>query len=404
MTLEEFLASRKDATAEDLSFIRGLYDVLKGEHKEVDLEPYAKREDFNQLKEALTKLEDKVVEGTRSANDNSPIDEPLRKAMRSLFDNIKKGERQGVELPETSIRAAAIMTMADMIAQAPDLVKTTIDKSIHAAPAPRLGVVSRLNKGATRTATTRYTSLNGTEGNAAITAEGALKPLFSTKYTNAEVSLRKIAVRIKVSEEFEDFTEFYNDLVKRARRALETELEKEVVNGVGGADHVAGIVSVAPAFNVPALALSVKTPSIVDVILAMATQSRALGFNPNVAFVNYLDYAKLFFTKDSTGRPMATEDMARLAGITIIPVDGNSITAGKALVMEDAFWNLFVNEVKVKEGYGVTKVGTEYVSDLDVNLRTVIFETYVKSYCAAPELGSVVYDTIATVQTAIAAV
>ena len=404
MTLEEFLASRKDATAEDLSFIRGLYDVLKGEHKEVDLEPYAKREDFNQLKEALTKLEDKVVEGTRSANDNSPIDEPLRKAMRSLFDNIKKGERQGVELPETSIRAAAIMTMADMIAQAPDLVKTTIDKSIHAAPAPRLGVVSRLNKGATRTATTRYTSLNGTEGNAAITAEGALKPLFSTKYTNAEVSLRKIAVRIKVSEEFEDFTEFYNDLVKRARRALETELEKEVVNGVGGADHVAGIVSVAPAFNVPALALSVKTPSIVDVILAMATQSRALGFNPNVAFVNYLDYAKLFFTKDSTGRPMATEDMARLAGITIIPVDGNSITAGKALVMEDAFWNLFVNEVKVKEGYGVTKVGTEYVSDLDVNLRTVIFETYVKSYCAAPELGSVVYDTIATVQQAIAAV
>ena len=100
---------------------------------------------------------------------------------------------------------------------------------------------------------------------------------------------------------------------------------------------------------------------------------------------------------------MATEDMARLAGITVIPVDSNSIAAGKALVMEDAYWNLFVNEVKVKEGYGVTKIGTDYVSDLDANLRTVVFETYVKSYCAAPELGSVVYDTIATVQTAIKA-
>ena len=402
MNLEEFLASRKDATPEDLASIRGLYDVLKGEFKEADLAPYAKREDFDQLKTALTQLEDKFNDGTR-ASVNTPIDEPLQKAMRQLFDNVKKGERTGKEFEETSIRAAAVMTMAGMIAQAPDLVKTTIDKQIHAAPAGRLGVVSRLNKGATRTATTKYTSLNGTEGNAAVTAEGALKPLFSTKYTNAEASVRKIAVRIKVSDEFEEFTEFYNDLVKRARRALETELEKEVVNGIGGADHVAGIVSVAPAFNVPALASSVKDPSIVDAILAMATQSRALGFNPNVTFVNYLDYAKLFFTKDDIGRPMATEDMARLAGITVIPVDSNSIAAGKALVMEDAYWNLFVNEVKVKEGYGVTKIGTDYVSDLDANLRTVVFETYVKSYCAAPELGSVVYDTIATVQTAIKA-
>lgn len=398
MTLEEFLASRKDATQEDIDSIRGLYNVIKGEMKEVDLAPYATRADYDTLKDALTKLEDQLP-SQRSAEPQG--DEKLQKAMRGLFDSVKKGDRKEREFEDTSIRAASVMTMADMITQAPDLVKTTIDTSIHAAPAGRLGVVSRLNKGATRTATTKYTSLNGTEGNAAITQEGGLKPLFSTKYTHAEASVRKIAVRIKVSEEFEEFTEFYADLLKRAKRALEMELEKEVVTGAGGADHIAGITLTAPAFALPALAATVKTPNLVDVILAMATQAQSLGFTPNVAFVNYLDYSALKFEKDSTGRSMAAEDMARLTGITIIPVDANSIPAGSVLVMDDAYWNLFVNEVTVKEGYGVTKVGTEYLSDLDVNLRTIIFETYAKSYCPATEIGSVVYDTIATVKTAI---
>ena len=121
--------------------------------------------------------------------------------------------------------------------------------------------------------------------------------------------------------------------------------------------------------------------------------------------MNFLDYAALKFSKEATtNRPMSAENLARLEGITIVPVDANSIAKGKVLVMDDMYWQLFVNELIVREGYGVSKVGTEYLSDLDVNVRTIIFELFVKSYCPAPELASMVYDNIATIKTAIAKV
>ena len=401
--LEDFLATRKDATPEDLESIRGLYNVLKSEFTQVDLEPYAKRADFDELKVALTKLEDAMPE--RQAPKSIFGDEKLEAGLRSMFNAIKNGDRKGVEMEQVSTRAASVMTLADAITNAPDFVKTTVDKTIHAAPVAKTAVINRLNRGVSRTAISRYTILAGSEGNAAVTEEGGLKPLFSTDYSKAEATAKKIPVRIKVSEEFEDFTEFYNDLIMRAKREISRVTEHEVVNGVGGVGHLAGITSVAPAFNVPALAGKVVAPDLVDVILAAMTQIEALEFTPNVAFVNKLDYAELKFTKEATtNRPMSAENLARLEGITIIPVSANSIAQGEILVMDDAYWQLFVNEMIVREGYGVSKVENEYYSDLDVNVRTIIFELFVKSYCPAPELGSIVYDNIATIKTAIAKV
>ena len=399
--LEDFLATRKDATPEDLESIRGLYNVLKSEFTQVDLEPYAKRADFDELKVALTKLEDAMPE--RQAPKSIFGDEKLEAGLRSMFNAIKEGDRKGVELEKVSTRAAAVMTLADAIANAPDFVKTTVDKTVHSTPEPRLAIVNRLNRGVSRTAVTRYTMLANSEGNAAVTEEGALKPLYSTVYDSAEATVKKVAVRIKVSEEFESFTEFYRDLIMRAQRQLAIVTENEVVNGAGGVGHLTGITSVAPAFNVPALAGTVASPDLVDVILAAMTQIQSLGFTPRVAFVNFLDYAALKFLKEATtNRPMSAENLARLEGITIVPVDANSIAKGKVLVMDDMYWQLFVNELIVREGYGVSKVGTEYLSDLDVNVRTIIFELFVKSYCPAPELASMVYDDIATIKTAIA--
>ena len=144
----------------------------------------------------------------------------------------------------------------------------------------------------------------------------------------------------------------------RAQRQLTIVTENEVVNGAGGVGHLAGITSVAPAFNVPALAGTVTAPDLVDVILAAMTQIQSLGFTPpRVAFVNFLDYAALKFSKEATNRPMSAENLARLEGITIVPVDANSIAQGNVLVMDDMYWQLFVNELIVREGYGVSKVG-----------------------------------------------
>lgn len=361
--------------------------------------------DKDQIMDAIKDLQDKVESNRDVSNKNvfGKDLEPLEKSLRKMHESILSGNSpQKGEFEATSLRAATVMTLADVVSVAPDFVSTTVDKKIHAAPSPRLGVVARLNKGQTRTQATKYTYLAGSEGNAAVTEEGALKPLYSTSYNNAEAVIKKIPVRIKVSDEFLEFTEFFNDLKTRAQREIFRALEKEVVAGEGGADHLLGIIEVAPAFNVPALANTVSAPDISDAIFAQMTQIEMLGFDANVCFINSLDYAKLQLIKDSTNRPMTAEVMAKINQLTFVIVGSDIIPAGDTLVMDDRYWQLFVNEIKTKEGYGVQKVGTEYYSDIDLNLRTIIFELYAKSYCPAVELGAICYDSIATIQEAIA--
>ena len=55
-------------------------------------------------------------------------DEKLEAGLRSMFNAIKEGDRKGIELEKVSTRAA-VMTLADAITNAPDFVKTTIDKT-----------------------------------------------------------------------------------------------------------------------------------------------------------------------------------------------------------------------------------------------------------------------------------
>lgn len=403
MTLEEYLKTRKDATPEDLESIRELYGVLKSETDQ-NLEEFKKRfADFDEIKKSLKEIEDKMAERKANDGEGTPKEDEFTTEMRSLFEKIKSGEDcRGGEFKPVKMRAAAVMTLAGAKSQAPDFVKTTIDKRIHAANEVRMGVVARLNRGASRTAVTRYTQLNTEEGTAAITAEGALKPLFSTTYTNAEAVSKKIAVRIKVSEEFEDFTEFMSDLQMRAKRSLTRVIENKVVNGAGGTD-LSGILAAggAPSFSYTGLNGSVATPNIVDAILAMCTQVQAFGYVPNVVFLNFADYAKINFEKDADGRTLAAENIARLQGITLVPVDSNTIAAGTALVMDDGYWQLFVNDVMIREGYGIQKIGSEYYSDLEVNQRTIIFETFVKSYCPSTEVNSMCQGVLATVMATI---
>lgn len=404
MTIEEYLETRKDATPEDKEGIRGLYNLLKENvtPTKEEVAEYKKRfEDFDKLSASLKDLEDKV-----NKRDEKEANKPtaFELQMRSLFDKIKAGDRLGKEFEDVNVRAASVMTYAGAYTQAPQMTSIEYDKRIHEAPEDKLGIVTRLNRGAMRSFVTRYVSLAGTEGNAAITAEGGIKPLFSSSYSNAEAVAKKIAVRIKVSEEFEDFTEFYNDLMMRMKRNLTQRLEAEVANGAGGSDHLAGITANSSAFTITTYNGTVVEPTIVDVILAISAQMRALNFSPNVVFLNYQDYASLMFEKDTTGRPISAEDKARISDLTIIPLNTTSIAVGSVLVMDDRYWQLFVNNVTLKEGYGVQKVGAEYLSDLDVNMRTIIAETFVKSFCPATEIGSSVYGNIATIKAAIAKV
>lgn len=398
--LQELLAKRANLSEEDKAT---LTDLLEATRKMAEVtnaklsEGMATKDDLEAIRVDIHKIEDLLGE---EGGKREPQQTEFEKSCRALFDAIKKGDRKGQEFVEVSVRAASVMDYATQYTNAPDGTAIAIDRRVHAAPEGDDAVVARLNRGASSAKVARYLELDTEEGGAAITAEGQLKPLYSVTYKDGEATGKKIAVRIKVTEEFEDFTEFYNDLLMRARRELVRTIADEVVNGAGGASHLTGITTAAPAYTLTALNGQVPVPNIIDAILAMATQIRSLHFSPNVAFVNPLDYSKIQFEKDTTGRPLGAESIARLGDITLVKSD--SIAVGDALVMDDRYWKLFVSDIIVKEGYGVQKVGAEYYSDLELNMRTLIFEAKnILSFIPSTEAGSVCYETIATVLSAI---
>lgn len=398
--LQELLAKRANLSDEDKATLADLLEATRKMAETTNAElskGMATKEDLEAIRADIHKIEDLLGE---EGGKREPKQTDFEKSCRALFDAIKKGDRKGPEFVEVSVRAATVMDYATQYTNAPDGTAISIDRRVHAAPEGNDAVVSRLNRGASSAKVARFLELDSEEGGAAITAEGQLKPLYSVTYKDGEATGKKIAVRIKVTEEFEDFTEFYNDLLMRARREIVRTIADEVVNGAGGASHLTGITTAAPAYTLSALNGEVPVPNIIDAILAMATQIRSLHFSPNVAFVNPLDYSKIQFEKDSTGRPLGAESVARLGDIELVKSD--SIAQGYALVMDDRYWKLFVSDIIVKEGYGVQKVGAEYYSDLELNMRTLIFEAKnVLSFIPSTEAGSVCYEAVATVLSAI---
>lgn len=396
--LNELLSKRGNLSDEDKSTLTDLLEATRkmAELNENDkIKSLATKEETESMRSSIHAIEDLLKDNRKDDNGNEG-ETDFKKSCRALFDAIQKGDRKDKEFTEVSVRAASVMKYTDQFSDAESGTAISIDRRIHSAPTGSDAIVGRLNRGASNARVARYLALSDEEGGAAVTDEGALKPLYSVAYEEGEAIGKKIAVRIKVTEEFEDFTEFYNDLIMRARRGLVRAIAEEVVNGEGGASHLWGITRRAPSYTLASLNGAVASPNIVDAILAMATQIRALHFSPNVAFVNPLDYSKIQLEKDGIGRPIGAENIARLGGIQL--VESDTIAPGHALVMDDRYWKLFVSDIDVKEGYGVQKVGEEYFSDLELNMRTLIFEAKnVLSFIPDTEAGSIVYESLATV-------
>lgn len=407
MKIDEFL-STTNFSEKEKEGIRGIFNAMSEESKlafEERAKELATRSDIEGLKTAIKEIEDSMAQ--RSHNDE-PQDDAFKASLRAYFNDIKE-KKNDVRFSPVSVRAASVMTLAG---QSPNYgvgIKIDYDTRVHSAPSTKDSLSLRLNKGATSTAITRYVQLNGKEGTAEVVAEGALKPLMSFSYVDAQAVTQKLAVKIKVTDEFEDFTEFFEDVRTRARRELLNVVENEVAVGNGSAGHLQGIAVAngGASYSDTSLNGTVTAPNLVDVILAMAKQINGLGFSANVAFVNYSDYATLKFAKDSTGRSIFADEIARLGEIELIPVSSNTLPQDKVLVMDDRYWNLFINSVSVKDGYGVQAItsggSTTYVSDLEVNQRTLVFETYVKSYIPGAEVGSTCWGSVAAIKTAIGA-
>lgn len=244
------------------------------------------------------------------------------------------------------------------------------------------------------------------EGDAAYTAEGALKPGMDFKTETRTAQPVKVAVSIEESEEAMNDIPRLRDIINSALRArVFLKQQMGILFGDGISPNPKGAIVYAKPFVAGGIAASATDPNIVDVINAMARQIVAnpnfedeIPKYPTLCLMHIDDFTMEFiFPKDQDGRslyPTAVQyGMLTIGGITVMP--NLKIASGKIFVADMSRYN-----ISNYSAY-VAKVG--YINDqFKKNMITIIGELRHHAFVKKLDEMAFIYDAIATVKAAIA--
>lgn len=201
----------------------------------------------------------------------------------------------------------------------------------------------------------------------------------------------KIAHTMRISTEFEDwFEQLYNYCVNEGVRMILNKLDQEIWNGLGadsGAgtspDKIYGLKSQATAFS--ALG-TYQDATIADVLFDAAAQVAKEGYNANVAFVTWADYASLRGIKDAAGNYIFDQARSQLGGLRIYPT--GRLSAGEAFVADTTCVEIFAGH-----GYEL-----EFIRNGVYDAYDVFFRRAAQTKVSTPNKKGLIY--VASVTTA----
>lgn len=225
------------------------------------------------------------------------------------------------------------------------------------------------------------------EGSAAVTVEGAVKPLIQKKFQRTSTARKKHAGRIEWTEEFEmDFEALLDAIIDM--------LERDVIT-----DWQDGLLEVIDA-NATAYLGSTLDDTLVNpdnglAVIAVAQQIRNLGFTPNYAIMNPGDIDASVYTQDVNGnfslKPYIDASGNKIGGITLIP--SLKMDEGEALVGDFSIYKEVHSRVILRKG--------QYNAQFIENEYTMIGEVFSIMNAAPAEYPAIVKVNLATVKAAL---
>jgi len=310
----------------------------------------------------------------------------------------------GMEL--IMLKTAALMTTANVIPNATDgfnqLFGNYIDANLYTVPKPEnfiLGLVD--TQTAPGTENIWYVQRINLEGDAQFIAEGALKPLADGEYKEYKADIKEVAVRWKLSNRLINHAPtVVSDFRQHATELVEQVIDTDVLTGDGTGNTVNGVADLASPFIVPTgLAGYYDLPNILDAIMAVATYVRLNNFKGKLTCVlNTVWMAKMLGIKDPTTgiyiiAPFVTQDGKRV-GETTVRFE-NKMPEDKILLGDLKQFKVRISEqTKYYEGWEN--------DDFSKNLSSRKIESFLGTYFPSNLAGSIIYDDIDTVLTAIA--
>lgn len=303
-----------------------------------------------------------------------------------------------------TIKAAALMTTADVLPNVAGgfspLFGNYIDYEIGHLPLPAMIFMDLITvRNAPGTENIYFSDRVNIQGDAAFIAEGTLKPLVSAQWQTTSKKTKEVALRWKQSKRLMAHApSVIADFAERANEFMEQKVDDEILEGVDDATNFDGLQAYGTAFIVPTdLAAYYSFANIFDVIMACASQIRIANFKGDItATLNTVWMAKMQGVKDSLGNyiipPFVTKDGQNVGEVSV--KFSNKIDKGDIVVGVLKNYNLVVAEnVSYDEGYEN--------DDFSKNLVSKKLEAFMGSYVKLSNNGSIIYDQIATILTAI---
>jgi hypothetical protein len=352
----------KGVTAEEITSIKGFSNTLRTQAEEID------------------KLKANGIETT---------EETFLKTLEDSKDELKKIQKTKVGVKEFVIKAAGVTTTATTGST------RALTNSVSAFTAQRMGdgpmnlinrapafVLDYVNTGNTNSSVLIWFDEIAKEGDFAVTAEGAVKPMVQYRFERKSADYVKAAGYTQITDEFErDFPGLYTTI----RRLMVSDCKLKIADLI-----LTNLLSVAPTFSYTGLNAKVDNVDNFGAIYAAMVGAQTLYFNPNVLFLNPADAAIMALQKTTQGNYLETPLNALFDAIVVDP----RITAGTFLLGDLSNYNVdFYGDIIVKIGY--------INDDLIRNQFTVVVEQFFFQYISTNKLGGIVKGTFSTIKTAL---
>lgn len=339
----------------------------------------------------ITKLKAGGVPGkTESVRDQVAMWVESNKS--AIEDIVNK--RKSHDLPELKIKAPITMTegasmSASTFAVLPNIqVMPGIIDLVRVQPT----FWSRLIKGATKANPLVWINKYNKQGNAAYTAEGALKSQASFELLPESSVPKKTTEYMKISTEMLNDIDYLSSVITQ-ELAYEVDMSSNsgVLIGTGVGVNPKGVTLYGAAYALPGLN-GILAANNADAIRAAIAQLRSLNFGGRLtAYINPIDAAVMDLSKDLNGTYVNRALLQLDADI----VQDNNIPIGQLLIGDMSKYHVMMyQDFYIQWGWEN--------QDFTKNLITVIGERRFHQWVATNETGAFIYDTFANIKAALA--
>ncbi|WP_244472859.1 phage major capsid protein [Methylobacterium sp. Leaf100] len=199
-------------------------------------------------------------------------------------------------------------------------------------PQRRLTVRSLILPGQTASNSIEYEQEKLFTNNAALVAEGAVKPQSELQFEDKTATVRTIAHWMRTSVQIlADAPGLRSIIDQRLRYGLALAEENQLLNGSGTGQNLLGLVTAAVAYAAPGGLIATTQ---VDTLRLMILQAALAEYPPNGIVLNPIDWAAIEMGKDTQGRYIIGNPQGTVAptlwGLPLVPTQAMGVD--KALV------------------------------------------------------------------------